>query len=63
MIGYGTYLLLFAIGTLPVVVITSFLSHADDLGALKDLPHRILVFVGSCLALAAVLVAMGMYIG
>lgn len=63
MIGYGTYLLLFAIGTLPVVVVTAFLSHADDRGALRDLPRRTLVFVGSCAALAGVLVAMGAYLG
>ncbi|QDU69268.1 hypothetical protein [Engelhardtia mirabilis] len=63
MIGYLAYVVLFAIGTLPIVVVTSFLSHADDRGAFRDLPRRAMVFVGSCIALAAALVLMGLYVG
>ena len=63
MIGYAAYLVLFLAGTLPVVVITAFLSHADDAGAFADLPRRAGVFVGSCAALAAILLAMGAYLG
>jgi sulfite exporter TauE/SafE len=62
-IGYGLYLLLFAIGTLPVVLVTSCLSQADDRAMLRDLPRRALVFAGSCAALTAVLLAIGAWIG
>jgi hypothetical protein len=62
-ISIGQYLLLFAIGTLPIVLITAFLSHADDASALRDVPRRLLVFVGSCAAVAAALVAIGGYVG
>jgi len=62
MIGYTTYLLLFLTGTLPVVMVTSFLSNADDASALRDLPRRAAVFVGSCVALAVVLGAIGVYL-
>ena len=63
MIGLGTYLGLFAIGTLPVVLITAMLTHADDASALRDLPRRTAVFVGSCAALAAALVLIGSFLG
>ncbi|MEO0651570.1 MAG: hypothetical protein AAFZ65_12920 [Planctomycetota bacterium] len=63
MISLATYLGLFAIGVVPVVLVTSFLTHADDPSALKDLPRRIFVFAGSCLALAVALVAIGAYVG
>lgn len=63
MIGYGAYLVLFLAGTLPVVMVTAFLSYADDAGAFADLPRRAGVFVVSCAVLAAVLIGMGAYLG
>ena len=63
MISLATYLALFTLGVLPIVLVTSFLTHADDRSAFRDLPRRIFVFVGSCAALAALLVAIGAYVG
>jgi hypothetical protein len=63
MISIQLYLLLFVVGTLPIVLITSFLTHADDESALRDLPRRALVFVGSCAALAGALLGIGAYVG
>lgn len=63
MISLGTYLILFAVGALPIVLITAFLTHADDASALRDVPRRLAVFVGSCAAVAAAVVAIGTYVG
>jgi hypothetical protein len=62
-IDLGTYLLLFVTGTVPVVLVTAFLTHADDATALRDVPRRALVFVGSCAAVAAALIGIGSYVG
>ena len=54
------HLLLFALATLAIVVMSAFYSEADDIAALKSVPRRFLRFYGSCLVLGAIVWALGL---
>ena len=54
------HLLLFAVATLAIVVMSAFYAEADDTVALKTVPRRFVRFYGACLLLAAVVWALGL---
>lgn len=46
------HLLLFAVATLVVVVMSAFFAEADDAAALASVPKRFVRFYGACVILA-----------
>lgn len=54
------HLLLLALATLIIVVMSAFYAEADDVAALKSVPRRFLRFYGACLLLAVVVWGLGL---
>jgi hypothetical protein len=55
MTGWVSHVLLFLALAVPIVVLSAFFSEAEDGLALRSLPRRYAVFVGSCAIVAVVL--------
>ncbi len=53
------HLLLFAIATLVIVVMSAFYIEADDAAALRSVPRRFVRFYGACLILALLVWLLG----
>lgn len=60
MTGLVVHVLLFLALCVPIVVMGAFYSERDDRRAFALVPRRLLVFVGSCALVAAVMLALEM---
>lgn len=53
-------MILFAIASLVIVVMSALYSEADDSAALASVPRRFVRFYGACVVLAAIVWLMGL---